>query len=83
VNIYGAAQEENKEAFLRELASFCAKIKEPYVMGGDFNIMRFSSDKNKVFIPNRFSNISNTIININDLRELYVSGGNTPGLIIR
>jgi hypothetical protein len=75
VNIYGAVQEENKDAFLRELASFCAKIKEPYVMGGDFNIMRFSSDKNKFFIPNRFSDIFNTIININDLRELYVSRG--------
>jgi hypothetical protein len=57
---------------LRELASFCAKIKEPYVIGGDFNIMRISSDKNKNFLPNRFSDILNTIININGLRELYV-----------
>jgi exonuclease III len=60
---------------LRELASFCAKIKEPYVIGGDFNIMRISSDKNKNFLPNRFSDIFNTIININGLRELYVSEG--------
>jgi hypothetical protein len=72
---------------LRELASFCAKIKEPYVIGGDFNIMRISSDKNKNFLPNRFSDIFNTIININGLRELYVSegrgGGDAPGPTIK
>jgi hypothetical protein len=71
---------------LRELASFCAKIKEPYVIGGDFNIMRISSDKNKNFLPNRFSDILNTIININGLRELYVSeggGGDAPGPTIK
>jgi hypothetical protein len=37
--------------------------------------MRFSSDKNKNFLPNRYYDIFNTIININDLRELYVSRG--------
>jgi hypothetical protein len=45
------------------------------MIGGDFNIMRISSDKNKNFLPNRFSDIFNTIININGLRELYVSEG--------
>jgi hypothetical protein len=42
MNVYGAPQEENKDAFLAELASFCAKSKEPYIAGGDFNIIRFS-----------------------------------------
>jgi hypothetical protein len=37
--------------------------------------LRFSSDKNKKFLPNRFSDIFNTIINISDLREIYVSKG--------
>jgi exonuclease III len=76
VNVYEAAQEDHKEAFLSELvASFCSKIKEPYVIGGDFSIMRFSSNKNKKFLPNRFSDLFNDIINLSDLREIYVSGG--------
>jgi endonuclease/exonuclease/phosphatase family metal-dependent hydrolase len=45
------------------------------VIGGDFNILRFSSEKNKAFVPNRFSDMFNSVINAYDLRELYMSGG--------
>jgi hypothetical protein len=45
------------------------------VLGGDFNIMRYVSDKNKRFSPNRFSEIINTIINTNDLRGIHILGG--------
>jgi hypothetical protein len=76
VNVYGAAQDENKDSFLTEMATFCANCKEPYMLGGDFNILRFLSDKNKKCSLNRFSNLFNIIININGLRELDVSGGN-------
>jgi hypothetical protein len=76
VNVYGAAQDENKDSFLAEMATFCANCKEPYMLGGDFNILRFLSDKNKKCSLNRFSNLFNIIININGLRELDVSGGN-------
>jgi hypothetical protein len=65
LNVYGAAQTKHKEAFLTELASFCSKIKEPYIVGGDFNIVRFSSKKNKNFNPNRLSSIFNTSISMN------------------
>jgi hypothetical protein len=74
VNVYGAAQEEHREYFLRELASFCSRCRELYIVGGDFNILRFSSEKNKVFIPNRFSDMFNSVINTSDLRELQMSG---------
>jgi hypothetical protein len=33
MNVYGAAQVENKEEFLSELASLCSKAKESYVVG--------------------------------------------------
>jgi hypothetical protein len=75
VNVYGAAQTERKEPFLAELASFCSKIIEPYLIGGDFNIVRFSLEKNINLNPNRFSKIFNTIININELSEVFISGG--------
>jgi len=43
-------QEENKIEFLIELASFCSKNKDPYLVGGDFNILRFTSEKIKVVV---------------------------------
>ena len=45
MNVYGAAQEENKREFLAALAGFCSKNKSPFLVGGDFNIIRFSSKK--------------------------------------
>ena len=50
LNVYGAPQEENKIEFLTELASFCGKNKDPYLVGGDFNILRFTSEKIKVVV---------------------------------
>jgi hypothetical protein len=41
INVYGAAQDEKKEDFLSELALFCSKNKEPYLLCGDFNIISF------------------------------------------
>jgi exonuclease III len=45
------------------------------VIGGDFNIMRFSSEKNKTFHPNRFSKKFSALIHLNELREIYIAGG--------
>ena len=50
LSVYGAPQEENKIEFLIELASFCSKNKDPYLVGGDFNILRFTSEKIKVVV---------------------------------
>lgn len=44
-------------------------------MGGDFNILRFSSGKNKNFHRSRWSDVFNNIINTHELRELYLNGG--------
>jgi hypothetical protein len=41
LNVYGHAQDEKKEDFLRELASFCAKCKDPSIVVG-VNILRYS-----------------------------------------
>jgi hypothetical protein len=74
LNLYGSAHEDKKE-FLWELAFFCAKCKDPYVVGRDFNILRFSFEKNKAFVPNRFSDMFNSVINAYDLRQIYMFGG--------
>jgi hypothetical protein len=75
MNVYGAAQDEDKEGFLTELASMCLKNKGPLLLGGDFIIMRFCYEKNKPFLRYKFSRIFNSLIHLNELREVYVGGG--------
>ena len=43
--VYGPTQHQNKQAFLSELANTCSKESLPYLIGGDFNIMRRPEDK--------------------------------------
>lgn len=47
LNVYGAAQEEDKPEFLAEFGRFCSKINDPYLIWGDFNIIRYSYEKRK------------------------------------
>jgi hypothetical protein len=75
VFVYGAAQEEDKEMFLSELAAVCSNQKNPMLIGGDFNILRFSFEKNKEMRRNKWSSLFNAIINSHDLREIDMSGG--------
>lgn len=37
---YGAPREENMQDFLVELDDFCSNMYIPYIVGGDFNILR-------------------------------------------
>jgi exonuclease III len=52
VNVYGPAQDEFKDRFLSKLSNFCFKVKYPVLMSGDFNILRYSIEKNKKFNEN-------------------------------
>ena len=75
LNVYGAPQEENKIEFLTELASFCSKNKDPYLVGGDFNILRFTSEKNKGGGIHRHSGVFNSIIAAQELIDIHMAGG--------
>lgn len=74
-NVYGPAHDESRESFMSKLSKFCFKAKYPMLMGGNFNILRFSSDKNKKFVENNFSALFNLIINSYELREISLNGG--------
>jgi hypothetical protein len=43
--------------------------------GGNFNILRFSNEKNKNFVCNRYTDMFNWIINAYELRDLPLNGG--------
>lgn len=60
---------------INKLALFCGKNKEPYIVGGDFNIIRFSHDKNKGGRVCRHTNTFNAIIHAYELREITMNGG--------
>jgi hypothetical protein len=45
VVVYGPAQGEFKEKFLAELVNMCSHERLPLLVGGDYNILRNSSEK--------------------------------------
>jgi hypothetical protein len=73
VNVYGAAQKENKCRFLSELSSFCSRSRAPLLVGGDFNIIRKADEKNKPGGVNKWSFLFNSIIEQNGLIEFDLS----------
>jgi exonuclease III len=74
INVYGAAQNDQKQKFLSELSTICSKCSHPMLIGGDFNILRKESDKNKHGGTNKWSSLFNSIIDVHDLIELELSG---------
>jgi hypothetical protein len=73
--VYGSAHEEFKNEFLVELSSFCHEVDTPYIIGGDFNIIRHSGEKNKCTPMSKYSDIFNSIIHTLGLREIHMAGG--------
>jgi exonuclease III len=74
VAVYGAAQPEFKESFLTELVQSCNDEKLPLCIGGDFNIIRDSTEKNNDRFEERWPFLFNAVIDSLDLRELEMSG---------
>jgi exonuclease III len=74
VAVYGAAQPEFKESFLTELVQACTNEKLPLCLGGDFNIIRNSREKNNDRYDERWPFLFNELIDSLDLREIEMSG---------
>jgi hypothetical protein len=80
--IYGVAHGSGKDIFLSELAEICSHQRLPFMLGGDFNILRFASVKNKEFKDNKHNELFNSIITLYELRELVMTGGLLGQIII-
>jgi hypothetical protein len=75
VIVYGAAQEEDKEyIFLSKLTTVCSNHSLPLLIGGDFNLPRFSYEKNTELKKSRNNVILNQVINLYELREIVIIG---------
>jgi hypothetical protein len=68
-SIYGPAQLQNKGAFLAELAKTL-----PFIIGGNFNIMRKLEDKSSGDFDNKWPSLFNVVIEYLDLREIVMTG---------
>lgn len=63
-----------KESFFTELSYVCQKQEYPLLVGGDFNIIRRASEKNKSGGCSRWSFLFNAVIESCGLKELELSG---------
>ena len=61
VAVYGAAQEEHKAAFLRELMNLANDDPHPILIGGDFNLLRFPHEKSKGRFDNHWPFLFNIV----------------------
>lgn len=74
VCVYGPAQDDLKEQFLAELVNMASKVETHILLGGDFNILRKASEKNKPNFNSRWPFLFNAVIDGLNLRELELSG---------
>jgi len=74
VAVYGPVQEEFKTSFLTELVRACQQNPIPTLIGGDFNIMRNSREKNNDRFSDRWPFLFIAVIDSFDLREIDLTG---------
>ena len=73
--VYEAAQDEfNERRNPYELEIICNSMLYPYIVGGDFNILRHRGEKNTHFTP-RFTDLFNLLLHTMGLRKIFMQGG--------
>jgi exonuclease III len=71
--VYGPAQDDFKSSFSAELVHACQHNHLPTLVGGDFNILRHSGEKNNIRFSDRWPFLFNAVINSFDLREIELT----------
>jgi hypothetical protein len=74
VAVYGAAQDEFKADFLREMVNLAKDNPHLILIGGDFNLLRFRHDKSKGRFDDHWPFMFNVAIDSLDLREVTMIG---------
>ena len=74
VAAYGAAQEEYKAAFLRELVNLAKDDPYPINIGGDFNMPRYRHEKTRGRFDTHWPTLFNAVIDSLSLREVHMTG---------
>jgi exonuclease III len=74
INVYGPVQLERKKDFLGELSRKISSMSEPFVMGGDFNMIRFPWEKSTDNINQVWMDAFNEFIRDNGIKEMLRKG---------
>jgi exonuclease III len=74
VNVYGPVQTERKSQFLEELSRKIAEMEDPFIMGGDFNFIRFPWEKSSGNVNQFWMNAFNEFIRDNGVKEMDRKG---------
>src|SRR4051812_14648663 len=73
ITVYGSPYEEGKEAFIFDLHSLFVDDASPTLIGGDFNLIRFSTDKSNGNINRKWSENFNAWVEIWSLLKIKLS----------
>ena len=73
--VYGAAHDDYKHEFLLELADTCGHMVHPFILGGDFNVLRHCGEKNKNWHSSPHVDLFNSVINSFNLFDIHIEGG--------
>jgi exonuclease III len=71
VNVYGPVQLERKKDFLNELTIKISNMREPFVMGGDFNMIRFPWEKSSDNVNHVWMDAFNEFTRDNGVKEMF------------
>jgi exonuclease III len=74
VNVYGPVQLERKKDFLNELTIKISNMREPFAMGGDFNMIRFPWEKSSDNVNHVWMDAFNEFIRDNRVKEMLRKG---------
>jgi exonuclease III len=74
MTVYGSAQHDMSRDFIAELSRKCMSISLPVVMGGDFNLIRQTSEKSNGNINQGLIDRFNMFIDLHQLQEIRRNG---------
>ena len=74
VAVYGAAQNDNKSIFLRELVNLAKDNPHTMLIGGDINILGYEEEKNNDRFDTHWPLLFNVVIDNLNQREASMSG---------
>jgi hypothetical protein len=74
IAVYGAAQDDFKANFLRELVNLVKDNPHPIIIGGDLNLLRFPHEKSRDQFGDHWPFLFNVVIDSLDLREVSMTG---------
>ena len=73
VAVYGSPYDEGKDEFISELHSWFLEDSQPTLVGGDYNLVRYCTDKSNGKIHARWSRKFNSWIEIWGLLEIKLA----------